>query len=143
MREAYRYGVYEKALLKTPLPAMLDRAASLGFETFELSLDETDERLSRLSWTAADRRALRRSAEDAGVQLYSACFSGQRRFPMGSLDGETRRRSLALMEQAIHLCVDLGIRVLQVAGYDVYYEPRTPETGRRYLEGLAFWPVTI
>ena len=136
MSELYRYGIYEKALFKRPLLQLLEDTARSGYDLFELSLDESDERLARLEWSREQREQFRRAAADSGVQVFSACFSGQRRFPMGSLDPALRKRSLELMEKAIRLCVDTGIRVLQVAGYDVYYEPGSPETEKRYSEGL-------
>lgn len=136
MNEVYRYGIYEKALFKRPLLQLLEDTARAGYDIFELSLDETDERLSRLEWNRGQREQFRRAAADSGVQVFSTCFSGQRRFPMGSLDPALRKRSLDLMEKAIQLCVDTGIRVLQVAGYDVYYEPSSLETEKRYSDGL-------
>ena len=39
--------------------------------------------------------------------------------------------------KAIDFCVDLGIPVVQVAGYFAYYEPDDPEARERYLEVLA------
>ena len=137
MSELYRYGIYEKALFKKPLPQLLEDAARAGFDNFELSLDETDERLGRMDWDWAERSSFRQTARDCGVQVYSTCFSGQRRFPMGTMDDEKRAYSLRLMERAIQFCVDTGIRVLQVAGYDVYYEKSSAETAKRYDEGLA------
>lgn len=56
---------------------------------------------------------------------------------MGSADPGTVRRSLILMEKCIHLCQELGVRVLQVAGFDVFYEPSSPDTYRRYIDNLA------
>lgn len=88
MSEPYRYGIYEKALFKKPLPQLLEDAARAGFDNFELSLDETDERLGRLDWDWAERSSFRQTARDCGVQVYSTCFSGQRRFPMGTMDDE-------------------------------------------------------
>ena len=73
-------GIYEKAL-----PAgecwleRLQLAKQLGFDFVEMSVDETDERLSRL---------------------------------------------------------DVGIRVIQLAGYDVYYQEANDETRRRFRDGL-------
>lgn len=40
------------------------------------------------------------------------------------------------MEKAVLLAGDLGIRVIQLAGYDVYYEPSTPESLARFQAGL-------
>ena len=41
------------------------------------------------------------------------------------------------MEDALHLACDLGIRTIQLAGYDVYYEQGTDETRAWFAEGLA------
>ena len=40
------------------------------------------------------------------------------------------------MEKAIQLADDLGIRIIQLAGYDVYYEESTSETVQRFGENL-------
>ena len=40
------------------------------------------------------------------------------------------------MEKAIHLAVDTGIRTIQLAGYDVYYEAGDAETRNWYLENM-------
>jgi hexulose-6-phosphate isomerase len=40
------------------------------------------------------------------------------------------------MEKAIQLAVDLGIRTIQLAGYDVYYETSDDDTRNWYLEGM-------
>ncbi|MGG8924919.1 L-ribulose-5-phosphate 3-epimerase, partial [Escherichia coli] len=49
-------GIYEKALAKDlSWPERLVRAKSGGFDWVEMSGEETDERLSRLDWSAAQR----------------------------------------------------------------------------------------
>lgn len=40
------------------------------------------------------------------------------------------------MEKAIRLAEDLGIRIIQLAGYDVYYEEGSEETRERFEENL-------
>ena len=40
------------------------------------------------------------------------------------------------MKQCIELAQDLGVRVIQLAGYDVYYEEKSPETRARFLKNL-------
>ncbi len=44
------------------------------------------------------------------------------------------------MTKAIKLARDLGIRTIQLAGYDVYYEEHDAGTQQRFAEGLA-WAV--
>lgn len=40
------------------------------------------------------------------------------------------------MKQCIELAQDLGVRVIQLAGYDVYYEEKSPETRERFIKNL-------
>ena len=64
------------------------------------------------------------------------CFSGHRRFPMGSMDERTREKSMELMKKAIIFADKLGIRVIQLAGYDVYYEEGNEQTKKYFTENL-------
>lgn len=132
----YPIGVYEKALYVKKLDQMFDDASRIGFDLFEMSVDESDMRLSRLNWNREERRQVVKAAEDAGIRLYSICFSGHRRYPMGSADPETESRAMRMMEQAVALAYDLGIPVIQLAGYDVFYEPHSDETAKRFRENL-------
>ena len=52
-------------------------------------------------------------------------FSGHRRYPMGSNDPVLEEKSLELMKKCIELAQDLGVRTIQLAGYDVYYEEKS------------------
>ena len=45
------------------------------------------------------------------------------------------------MEKAIDFSAALGIRVIQLAGYDVYYEPSTPQSVRLFREGMVWSAV--
>ena len=52
-------GIYEKALSKDlSWPERLVLAKSCGFDFVEMSVDETDERLSRLEWSTTQRASL-------------------------------------------------------------------------------------
>ena len=64
------------------------------------------------------------------------CFSGHRRFPMGSMNKETRDKAMELMEKAIIFADRLGIRTIQLAGYDVYYEEGNEHTKKYFVENL-------
>ncbi len=134
-------GIYEKALPKTlSWPERLALAKSCGFDFVEMSIDETDERLSRLSWSASQRAALVEAMLESGVAIPSMCLSAHRRFPFGSRDAQIRERAKEIMSQAIRLARDLGIRTIQLAGYDVYYEPHDDTTQQLFAEGLD-WAV--
>lgn len=130
-------GIYEKALPKDiSWKERLTIAKEAGYTFVEISVDETDERLGRLDWTLEERKAFKRAVLESGVRVPSMCFSGHRRFPLGSENPETRAKSLELMKKAIELAVDLGIRNIQMAGYDVYYEEGNERTRELYIEGM-------
>ena len=73
-------GLYEKALPPgLRWEERLLAAKELGFDYLEISIDETDERLSRLDWTAEQRRELHRALLETGVPIQSMCLSAHRR----------------------------------------------------------------
>ncbi|MFS2225301.1 L-ribulose-5-phosphate 3-epimerase [Pantoea sp. B65] len=134
-------GIYEKALSKDlSWPERLVLAKSCGFDFVEMSVDESDERLSRLEWTTAQRASLVSAMLETGVSIPSMCLSAHRRFPFGSRDEAVRTRAGDIMTKAIRLARDLGIRTIQLAGYDVYYEAHDAGTQQRFAAGLA-WAV--
>lgn len=134
----YEIGLYEKAV-----PKQLDWADKLqcakecGYDFLEISIDETDEKLARLDWTAEERAQLVALCEKIGLPIRSMCLSGHRKYPMGSADPAVRARSMEIMEKAIALAADLGVRIIQLAGYDVYYEKGSEETERLFCENLG------
>jgi hexulose-6-phosphate isomerase len=130
-------GIYEKALPASySWQRKLEAVADLGFDFLEISIDETDERLARLFWSHNEQRELRDALWNTGIPIASMCFSGHRRFPMGSRNPETRARSVELMQHAIRFAVNFGIRVIQLAGYDVYYEESGPDTHAYFVDNL-------
>ncbi|MFT2797970.1 L-ribulose-5-phosphate 3-epimerase [Serratia sp. N21D137] len=134
-------GIYEKALPKhLSWPERLALAKACGFDFVEMSVDESDERLARLSWSKEQRLSLVSAMLETGISIPSMCLSGHRRFPFGSHDEATRQQAYLIMEQAIQLAKDVGIRTIQLAGYDVYYEQQDEGTLARFTEGMQ-WAV--
>ncbi|MBG9981503.1 L-ribulose-5-phosphate 3-epimerase [Aerococcaceae bacterium DSM 111020] len=130
-------GIYEKALPKDiTWPERLKLAKQLGFDFVEMSVDETDERLARLDWTNEEIKSVHDAILESGVGIYSMCLSGHRRFPFGSQDSDIRKTALKMMEKAIDLASKLGIRNIQLAGYDVYYETKTDLSREFFVENL-------
>ncbi|MCQ8867436.1 L-ribulose-5-phosphate 3-epimerase [Vibrio splendidus] len=133
----HRVGLYEKALPnELSWEDKLKQTKELGFDFLEISVDESDERRSRLDWNDEEVYALRRLCEKHGVPLQSMCLSAHRKFPFGSADPEIREQAVIHMEKAISLAYKLGIRTIQLAGYDVYYEPADKVTHQRFIEGM-------
>lgn len=134
-------GIYEKALpAGTSWVEKLAVAKSCGFDFVEMSVDESDERLARLDWSREERMAVISAIQQTGVRIPTLCLSAHRRYPFGSRDATTREQAHTVMLQAIRLAQDLGIRTIQLAGYDVYYEPQDSETIARFEAGIA-WAV--
>ena len=135
--KAYAIGLYEKAMPKAlSWEEKLLCAKECGYDFVEMSIDETDEKLARLEWTAQERLKLVKTMKDTGVPIRSMCLSGHRKYPFGASSPEVRRRGMDIMEKAIQLADDLGIRIIQLAGYDVYYEDGTKESERLFRENL-------
>ena len=130
-------GIYEKALPNdfTWLQKM-QAAKQAGFDYIEISIDESDERLARLDWNDEQIEEIRSYMKETGIIIPSMCLSGHRRFPFGSKNKETRDRAFEIMEKAILLSQKLGIRVIQLATYDVYYEESDEETKELFLDGM-------
>jgi len=135
---AYSLGIYEKSMPHSlTLREKLSHAKSSGFDFLEVSIDETDEKLSRLHWCKAERREVVNAIWDTVVPIGSMCLSGHRKYPLGSLDEAVRMKSLDIMAGAIDLACDWGIQVIQLAGYDVYYEKGNERTRELFLESLV------
>lgn len=137
MDRAYTLGLYEKAMpAELSWKEKLEAAKEAGFDFVEISIDETDAKLARLEMTKEERLALLGVMKETQVPIRSMCLSGHRKYPLGSSDPAVRARSLEIMEKAIGLAEDLGVRIIQLAGYDVYYEESTEETRAYFLENL-------
>lgn len=135
---AYTLGLYEKAMpSELTWKEKLETAKAAGYDFVEISIDETDAKLARLEWTAEERGELVNTMYETGLPIRTMCLSGHRKYPIGSSDPKVCARGMEIMEKAIQLADDLGIRIIQLAGYDVYYEESTPETVERFGENLA------
>jgi L-ribulose-5-phosphate 3-epimerase len=138
MRETFSLGIYEKAIPPwLALREKLQAAARYGYSAMELSIDESDERLARLEAPQTWRREVLEIIRDTGIALPTLCLSGHRKYPIGSADPTVRSRGMEIMRKAIELASSLGVRIIQIAGYDVYYEPSTPATRALFAENLA------
>lgn len=135
--KTYTIGLYEKAM-----PGNLSwrekmmAAKKAGYDFIEMSIDETDAKLKRLEMTKEERRELVSLMYETGIPIRTMCLSGHRRYPIGSRDPQIRKRGMDIMEKALVLAEDLGIRIIQLAGYDVYYEEGSEDTKAYFIENL-------
>lgn len=125
----YTLGLYEKSMPSgLTWQEKLCAAKNAGYDFIELSIDETDQKLARLDMPQRERRELVNIMYETELPIRTMCLSGHRKYPLGSTNPETRKKSMEILEKAICLAEDLGIRIIQLAGYDVYYEPSTEAT---------------
>lgn len=130
-------GLYEKALpLDLSWEERLKTAAKAGYDFIDISIDESDSRLARLDWPASERGALRQAIFNTGLPIMTMCLSAHRKYPLGSHSPEVRRRGLDILRKAIEFAGDIGLRIVQVMGYDVFYEPSDEGTKARFIEGI-------
>lgn len=137
MNKLYSLGLYEKALPPgLSWKEKLQAAGDAGFDFLEMSIDESAEKLARLDMEDSEIGKLIQLMEKTGVSIETICLSGHRKYPLGSSDPQARLKAYEIMEKAICFAEKLGVRIIQLAGYDVFYEPSTQETRERFEKGL-------
>lgn len=135
--KAYLLGLYEKAM-----PAWLSwreklkAAGEAGYDYVEISIDETEEKIGRLDMTKEERLDLVSAMYETDMPIRTMCVSALTKYTLGNDDPEYCARGMEILEKSIRLADDLGIRVVMIPGYDVYYKPSSLETKRRYLKNL-------
>ncbi len=130
-------GLYEKAMpADWSWSQRMAAAAEAGYDYVEICVDESDERLARLHWSAAEHAEVRRAISDAGMRSLTLCLSAHRKYPLGSHSPDTRRRSLDIMRRGLDLAAALGAKIILMEGYDVFYEEHDEGTVARCIEGL-------
>jgi L-ribulose-5-phosphate 3-epimerase len=134
-----RIGIYEKALPNNfSWQQKMQEAKALGFDFIEISIDESDEKMARLDWSDEQIYTLRQLSQQYSMPLHSMCLSAHRKYPFGSADPAIRKQAKLLMDKAITFAYKLGIRVIQLAGYDVYYEPANSMTHARFIQAMQW-----
>lgn len=137
MDKEYFLGLYEKALPNWySWQEKFETALRCGFDGIEISIDESDYRLERLNNITEECRVIRRALADSGLQMKTMCLSGHRKYPLGSHDALVRQHALEIMKNAIRFACEIGIRIIQLAGYDVYYEKSDTESKLLFEENL-------
>jgi L-ribulose-5-phosphate 3-epimerase len=129
-------GIYEKAFPEMSWDERLDLTAQAGYDFMEMSIDESESRLQRLNWTANERATLRNAIANTGVRVMTMGVSGHRIYPLGSASEDVRKTGLEILYKSIELAADLGVRIIQLMGYDVFYEESNDCTRDRFIDGL-------
>jgi len=72
------------------------------------------------------------------MDIISMCLSAHRRFPFGSSNEQNRLVAYEIINKAFQFAYHLGIKNIQLAGYDVYYEESTEHSKALFEEGLRY-----
>lgn len=135
--KSYTLGLYEKAMPgELSWKEKLLAAKKAGFDFVEISIDETEERIRRVDMPKEERLNMLKQMYEAGIPIRSMCVSALTKYSLGNEDPAICGRGMEIIEKAIKLADDLGVRIIMIPGYDVYYGTSTAKTQRRFLENL-------
>lgn len=135
--KAYTLGLYEKAMPGTlTWREKLSAAKEAGFDYVEISIDQTEEKISRVDMPKEERMELVRTMYEVGIPIRTMCVSALTTYTLGNEDPKLCQRGMDILRKCVLLADDLGIRIIMIPGYDVYYEPSTRKTQERFLENL-------
>ena len=124
-----KIGLYEKAIpLQLSWPEKFSVLKAAGYDFLELSIDGLEPRIKRLDWTDEEIYTIRRASEQAGVPILTMALTANRYYPLGETDKAVRERGLAIVRRGIEIAQKMGIRLIQLAAYDVYGSEGTAET---------------
>lgn len=135
--KSYELGLYEKAMPSSlSWWEKLTAAKKAGYDYLEMSIDASEEKIRRIYMSKQERFELIRDMYQTEMPIRTMCVSALTKFSLGNPDGEKAGRGMEIAEKSIELAADLGIRVVMIPGYDVYYEPSDEKTKSGYLENL-------
>ncbi len=142
MKKAYSLGLYEKAMPDVSWAEKLKIAKDAGYDFVEISIDATEERISRIYSTKRERRELVDLCYDLEMPIRTLNASALTKYSLGNPDPDVCARGMEIAERSIELADDLGVRIVMIPGYDVYYEPHTEETEQRFIENIRLLEQT-
>lgn len=137
MGRDYTLGLYEKAMPKNlSWKEKLQVAKETGYDFVEISIDETEEKIQRVYMSKEERLELIQCMHEVDLPIRSMCVSALTKYSLGNSDEILCKRGMEIAEKAIILAEDLGVRIVMIPGYDVYYQESTPETQARFIKNL-------
>ena len=136
MKKAYSLGLYEKAMPDVSWPEKLKIAKEAGYDFVEISIDATEERIARVYSSKRERRELVELCWELDMPIRTLNASALTKYSLGNPDPAVCARGMEIAERSVELAEDLGVRIVMIPGYDVYYEPHSDETERRFVGNI-------
>lgn len=133
----YKIGLYEKAMRENlDWRGKLECAKECGYDYVEISIDASEEKINRIYMSSQERKDIVDMMFEIGMPIRSMSVSALTKYALGDPSEEVRSKALTIMEKAIELAADLGIRTVMLPGYDIYYGESTIETKKYFLENI-------
>ena len=135
--KAYTLGLYEKSMPDTlTWKEKFMAAKEAGYDFVEISIDASEAKIARVNMSKEERLELVKLMYETGMPLHSMNMSSLTKYSLGNDKPEYVARGMEILKKAIQLAGDLGVRIVMIPGYDVFYEPSDYETKARYMENL-------
>lgn len=133
----YTIGLYEKAMPDNlTWIEKLYSAGNAGYDYVELSIDATEDKISRINMPLRERLHLIEDMYQTGVPVRSFCISALTKYAIGDSNPDLCGRGMKILEGSLKLAEDLGARIVMIPGYDIYYGRSNSETQQRFIENL-------
>ena len=115
--KAYSLGLYEKAMPpELSWREKLETAKEAGYDYVEISIDETEDKISRLDMTGEERFEMVSAMYETGLPIRTMCVSALTKYSLGNDDPQFSARGMEILEKSIRLADDLGVRVVMIPG---------------------------
>jgi len=134
----YLVGSYEKAFPDTvSLQEMLIISAESGYDFFEISIDRTEERISRL-YSQEFQDYLFRITANSPIPIGSICLSALGTYTLGNPDIVNRQKAVDIFKNAVLFAAKFRIPILQIPACDVpKFDARSETTDRTFMDTLS------
>ncbi len=137
MKKTYTLGLYEKAVPETlSWREKLEVAKEVGYDFVEISIDASEAKINRVYMSKEERFDMVKTMNEVGVPIRTMCVSALTKYSIGNDDKEICDRGMEIAEKSIELAADLGVRIVMIPGYDVYYGESTAQTQTRFVKNL-------
>jgi L-ribulose-5-phosphate 3-epimerase UlaE len=137
MSRDYRIGAYEKAFPEGfKIADMMSMAANAGYDFFEISIDRTDKRISRI-YDPYFQYELKKEMKKSRIPIGSICLSALSTYTLGSSDPEKEAKAIDIFRKTLDFARYLDIPIIQIPGCDMpKFDPRDQETDKRFRRNV-------
>lgn len=134
----YKIGLYEKAMQDSlAWSDKLQCAKDCGYDYVEMCVDASQAKIERTNMSGEERRTLVATMFEVGLPIRSMSVSALTKYALGDPDEAIRSKAMEIAEKSIILAADLGIRVVMLPGYDIYFGESTDQTKQFFLDNIT------